>query len=313
MGQKKNYRVENWKEYNKSLISRGNLTLWFSDDMQSSWYAKPGKTRTAGRPLRYSHRCIEVALTLRSLFRFPLRATQGFLEGLVTMHKLDLKVPHYSRLSRRAAGLEVQFYSKKSSKNPTDIVVDSTGLKIYGEGEWKMRTHGKQKRRTWRKLHIAINPDGFEVIALELTQANVHDDSVMPKLLQNQTITGKVYADGAYISKTCFDSIAATGGEAAIALRTGTGIVKKDPTPGQKLRNKLVQEIRDSGGKVAWKKSSTYHKRSLVETEMFRFKTILGGGLSSRLPANQIAEAKIKVLILNKMSRIGMPQSHPVT
>ncbi|MGK5088239.1 IS5 family transposase [Bdellovibrionota bacterium FG-2] len=310
---KSTYRVGNWKEYNKSLINRGNLTLWFSDDMQTSWYAKPSKTRTAGRPLRYSHRCIEVALTLRSLFRFPLRATQGFLEGLVTMLKLDLKVPHYSRLSRRAAGLEVQFYSKKSSKNPTDIVVDSTGLKIYGEGEWKMRTHGKQKRRTWRKLHIAINPDGFEVIALELTPANIHDDSVMPKLLQNQTITGKVYADGAYISKTCFDSLAATGGEASIALRSGTGTVKKDPSPGQVLRNKLVLEIRDAGGKVAWKKSSGYHKRSLVETEMFRFKTILGGGLSSRLPANQVAEAQIKVLILNRMSCIGMPKSHPAT
>ena len=90
----------------------------------------------------------------------------------------------------------------------------------------------------------------MEIVALELTQANVHDDSVMPKLLHGQTITGKVYADGAYISKNCFDAIAGTGGGASIALRTGTGFVKKNPSPGQLLRNNLVQEIRDAGGKI---------------------------------------------------------------
>lgn len=306
------YRVSNWNQYNRSLINRGNLTLWFCEDTVASWYSKPKKNRTSGRPPLYSDRCIEAALTLRSLFRFPLRSTQGFLEGLITLLKFDLKVPHYSQLSRRAANLDVQYYLKKSRKKPTDLVVDSTGLKIYGEGEWKMRTHGKQKRRTWRKLHIAINPDGMEVVALELTEANVHDDSVMPDLLQNQTITGKVYADGAYISKNCFDAIAATGGGAGIALRSGTGLVTKHPSDGQRLRNELVQEIRTAGGKVEWKKSSGYHKRSLVETQMFRFKTILGGGLSSRLLANQVAETKIKTLILNKMSRVGMPRSYAV-
>jgi len=309
---KTTYRVDNWKQYNRSLINRGNLTLWFCEDTKVGWYAKPCKNRCSGRPPLYSDRCIEVALTLRSLFRFPLRATQGFLEGLVTLLKLDLKVPYYSQLSRRAAGLDVKFYSKKSGKKPTDLVVDSTGLKIYGEGEWKMRTHGKQKRRTWRKLHIAINPDGMESVAIELTEAKVHDDSVIPKLLQNQTITGKLYADGAYISKSCFDAIAATGGGASIALRSGTGTVKKNPSDGQTLRNSLVQEIRRAGGKVAWKKSSGYHKRSLVETQMFRFKTILGAGLSNRLFANQVIEAKIKTLILNKMSRAGMPHSYPI-
>lgn len=201
---------------------------------------------------------------------------------------------------------------KKSKETPTDLVVDSTGLKIYGEGEWKMRTHGKQKRRTWRKLHLAVNPDGMTVIALELTEANVHDDSVMPDLLRDQSISGKVYADGAYISKSCFDSIVATGGQASIALRTGTGLVNKNPSPGQALRNKLIQEIRTAGGKIQWKKISGYHKRSLAETQMFRFKTILGGGLSNRLFANQVNEAKIKALILNKMTVLGMPESYLV-
>ncbi len=309
---KQNYKINNWAKYNRSLINRGNLTLWFCDDVQVNWYAKPEKDRRRGRPNIYSQKCIEVALTLRSLFRFPLRATQGFLGGLFQLLDIQLKVPHYSQLSRRAAGLKVQFYSQKSKEKPTDLVVDSTGLKIYGEGEWKMRIHGKQKRRTWRKLHLAINPDGMEVVALELTEANVHDDSVMPKLLQNQTLAGDVFGDGAYVSKSCFDAIAATGAGANIALRTGTGLVKNGPSPGQLLRNQLVQEIRNAGGKTQWKKTSGYHKRSLVETGMFRFKTILGGRLSSRLFANQVSEAKIKVLILNRMTALGMPISYPV-
>ena len=310
---KKQYRIANWKSYNRSLINRGNLTLRFCDETRKNWYAKPTPHhRALGRPNVYSQQCIEVALALRSLFRFPLRATQGFLEGMFELLEIELKVPCYSQLSRRASGLDVRFYSKKSKQRPTDLVVDSTGLKIYGEGEWKMRTHGKQKRRTWRKLHLAVNPDGMTVIALELTEANVHDDSVMPDLLRNQNITGKVYADGAYISKSCFDSIAATGGKASIAVRTGTGLVNKNPSPGQTLRNNLIREIRAAGGKTQWKKTSGYHKRSAAETQMFRFKTILGGGLSSRLFTNQVSEAKIKALILNKMTALGMPESYPV-
>ena len=228
------------------------------------------------------------------------------------MLQIKLSTPHYSQLSRRAAKLNVRFASRKSKTNPTDLVVDSTGLKIYGEGEWKVRTHGKQKRRTWRKLHLAIDRDSLEIVAMELTQANVHDDSIMPDLLAGQTIAGTVYADGAYISTTAFDSIAATGGRACIALRTGTGLVSKNPSPGQTLRNQLIEEIRKAGGKTLWKKSSTYHQRSLAETEMFRFKTILGGTLSNRIFQNQVTEAKIKAGILNRMTSLGMPISRPV-
>ena len=138
---------------------------------------------------------------------------------------------------------------------------------------------------TWRKFHIAVNPDGMETVAIELTEANVHDDSVMADLLQNQTITGKVFADGAYISKGCFDAIAGTGGGAAIALRTGTGLVKKNPSVRQSLRNKLIQEIQSA---------------------------ILGANLASRWMANQITEAKVKTLIVNEMPCTGMPRSYVV-
>jgi hypothetical protein len=306
MSKKISYRVRNWKEYNRSLINRGNLTIWFSDDAIKSWYQKPLKNKGRGRAFIYSDDYIELALTIRTLFHLPLRATQGFLEGLIFLLGLNLKISHYSRLSRRAATLDIQLNAlKNSGKKPTDLVIDSTGLKIFGEGEWKMRTHGKQKRRTWRKYHVSVNPATHEVTAIELTEANVHDCTVLPALLSKQKNVGKTYADGAYSFKEDFDAIAESGGTPSIPVRSGTTIVKKNPSPGQELRNKLLQEIKEAGGRIAWKKSSDHHRRSLVETHMFRLKTILGGSLRGRNFINQKIEAKM----LNKMAHLGMPKS----
>src|SRR5262249_34494871 len=157
-----------------------------------------------------------------------------------------------------------------------------TGLKIFGEGEWKMRTHGKQKRRIWRKYHVSVNPATHEVTAIELTESNVHDCTILPALLLKQKNVGKVYADGAYSYKQGLDAIAQSGGTPSIPIRSGTTIVKKEPSPGQELRNKLLQDIWDAGGRTAWKKASGHHRRSLVETHMFRLKTILGSRLRGR-------------------------------
>ena len=256
---------------------------------------------------------IELALTLRTLFRFSLRATQGFLEGLVSLLGLNLQISHYSRLSRRAANLDIQLSRlKKQGKTPTDIVIDSTGLKIYGEGEWKTRIHGKQKRRTWRKYHVAVNPESHEVIALELTKSNVHDCTVVPVLLSKQKNLGKVYADGAYPFKKSLDAIAESGGTPVIPLRSGTGLVKKNPSKGELLRNQLVLDFRQPGGKRIWKKTSGYHRRSLAETHMFRLKTILGSSLRGRKFENQKTEAYLMAKILNKMAKLGMPESYAV-
>ncbi len=251
------YRVRNWKEYNRSLINRGNLTIWFSEDAIKSWYQKPQKNKKRGRSLIYSDAYIELALTIRTLFHLPLRATQGFLEGLIFLLGLNLQVSHYSRLSRRAATLDFQLNTQKNAgKTPTDLVIDSTGLKIFGEGEWKMRTHGKQKRRTWRKYHVSVNPATHEVTAVELTEANAHDCTVLPALLSTQKNIGAAYADGAYSFKQGFDAIAQSGGTPSIPVRSGTTAVNKNPSPGQVLRNKLLEEIRNAGGRTAWKKTS---------------------------------------------------------
>lgn len=314
MGKKVAYRVGNWRKYNRSLINRGNITLWFSDDVLNSWYAKKEDKLARGRPNFYSDQCIEVALTLRSLFHFPLRTTQGFIEGLLKSLDLDLQVPHYSQLSRRAAGLAIQYYSKRSAKTLKDLVVDSTGLKIYGEGEWKVRTHGRRGRRTWRKLHVAIDPESKLTVSVALSSDKVGDGEMMVRLLKNKQNIGAIYGDGAYGSKDCFEAIVKTGAKAMIALPTTTGIAKKKKlSSGLIERNRLVEEIRAAGGRKEWKKKSGYHKRSLVEAHMRRFKKILGERLSNRKFINQFTEVQIKSLILNKMTILGMPDSYKIT
>ncbi len=287
--------------------------LWFSDDVIRGWYADPVQAKGRGRRQTYSDSCIEMALTLRTLFHFPLRGTQGFLEGLMQMLELDLKIPHYSRLSRRAKDLQIEISRmKKEGKAPTDLVIDSTGLKIYGEGEWKIRIHGKQKRRTWRKYHVSVDPATHEVVAMELTEANHHDSLAVPALMEGIENLGKVYGDGAYPTKKSLDAIAKAGGFAVIPPRTGTCIVRKNPSPGEEQRNRLIRERRSMGGKKTWKKTSGYHRRSLVETHMYRLKTILGGQLKSRSTTNQKVEARIMASILNQMTALGMPLTIPI-
>ena len=307
------YRIGNWREYNKALKERSNLAVWWNKEVQKNWYASScKKSEERGRPHRYSNQCIEFALTIRSLFQLPLRSTQGFLEGFFKLLHLDFQVPHYSCLSRRASALKVQYNSKKARGSPIDLVIDSTGLKIYGEGEWKTRIHGKAKKRTWRKLHVAVDPNDFKTVSLALTEGTVHDSTIMPKLLKNKKHVGIVYADAAYISKKCFDAIAKIGATAKIALKAALNLVKKKISIGLQMRNDLIKEIFQSGGLVAWKKKSGYHKRSLVETHMYRFKAIFGPLLSSRSFLNQVAEVKIKTKILNKMTALGMPHSYKI-
>ncbi len=261
MAKKITYRIHNWKNYNCSLVNRDNLILWFSEDAVKNWYQTPSHRKKRGRPFTYNSSYIELALTLRTLFRFPLRATQGFLEGLVFLLGLKLQVSHYSQLSLRASTFNVQLMKlKKKNKKLTDLVIDSTGLKIFGEGEWKMRTHGKQKRRTWRKYHVAVDPNSQEVAAIELTEASITDGQVIAALLSNQKNIGKVYADGAYSYKCCLKCNSRCGWYTSNPIWGGTSLVKKEPSKGEELRNRLLKDIWQAGGTVMWKQISGYHR-----------------------------------------------------
>ena len=217
---KPTYRTRNWKQYNSSLRNRGSLTVWLSQDVLDQWLHRSPQTRP-GAPLRYSDTAIITMLSIKAVFHLPLRQTQGFVCSLFKLMGVELPVADYSRVSRRAPGLEIRL-RRDTSKPIADLVIDSTGVKIYGEGEWKVRTHGKDKRREWRKLHIAVDTETWEITAVELTDKGVVDPRVMPRLIEEtEGEVGRIYGDGAYDTNQCHKAIYKKGAKPLIPPRKG--------------------------------------------------------------------------------------------
>lgn len=301
---KPKYRVTNWPAYNRALVSRGEVRLWIDDAVLSGWRASGGKGK------RYSDAAILCALSLRAVFKMPLRQTQGFLASLKKLLELTIPVPHYSTLARRAAGLVVPQHIRASGGGPVHLAIDSTGLKVFGEGEWKIRLHGKDKRRVWRKLHLAVDTMTGEILAHELTPGEHHDGPELPGLLA--AVGGPIQAvcaDGAYDSFSNHAAILAREARPVIPPRKGAAI---SPPPGMKdpppTRGEAVRRITEIGRKE-WKKETGYHRRSLSETGMYRYKTIISPSLRSRTLPNQKTEAAVGVRCLNQFTGLGMPIS----
>ena len=196
------YRVKNWAAYDKALVQRGSLTVWLSEEALDGWrYTGPTQR---GAQFLYSDLAIETALTFRKLFRLPLRQTEGFVQSLLDLMDVPLRAPDHTTLSRRQTGLTVDLPVQPSDQ-PRHLVVDSTGLKLYGEGEWKTRQHGWTRRRTWRKLHLGIDADTGEVTAETLTDAGTDDASqVKPMLAQTPGEVDRVYGQGNRIKSAYF-------------------------------------------------------------------------------------------------------------
>jgi hypothetical protein len=179
------YRVKNWSEYDQALVQRGSITFWLAEEFEKTWLYTGEKQR--GRQFDYSDQAILVMLTVKEVFHLTNRGVEGFVRSLFRMMKIDLPVPDHSTLSKRGKDLKVKL-PKKASQS-LNIVMDSTGLKIYGEGEWKVRMHGVSKRRTWRKLHVGANPQDGEIQVVLLTENNVSDDQVVEELLGQMELT----------------------------------------------------------------------------------------------------------------------------
>lgn len=307
MSTKQKYRIRNWSEYNKALRNRGSLTVWIDPKSLASWYSsKP--TYKRGRPMRYSDIAIQCCLTLKGLFHLPLRATQGFVDSLFELMRLPLNAPDYSILSRRAK-CQVLSLSKQAGHNdPLHLVVDATGLKLYGEGEWKVKKHGQEKRRTWLKLHLGINTNNHDIEACLLTADDVHDSEVFNDLLaQVNDELEQVTADGAYDTHDCYLSAIKRGAKPCFPPRKNA--VRHKPSDQAWIaRNHAVSQQIYHGLKY-WKRKNNYHQRSLVETAMFRFKQLFGAKVRARTCKTQATEVGIKCLILNKMNQLGMPDT----
>lgn len=308
------YHVTNWHDYDAALVKRGSIEVWMDEATLSSWYAEKCIGEHGGRSRIYSDAAILCAVTFRRIFRLPLRATEGLVSSLLVMSGGVLKAPDYSTVSRRMADLPIHLAKRKKEK--TAIVIDSTGAKVYGEGEWKVRQHGPGKRRTWKKIHIAIGEDG-EVRATEVTDSNTHDAEVEGKLLDKEDPETEIKAfaaDGAYDHRKVYDDLASRGiNTVLIPPRKDANIWfhgnRKDVV--KHARDENLRSIRKHGRKQ-WKILAGYHVRSLIENTMFRYKTIFGDKVASRKSENQTTELTLGCRILNVMFHLGMPKSIPV-
>jgi hypothetical protein len=313
MSKKAVYRPRNWKAYNQSLVQRGSLTVWIDEDVLANWHPEPEGKRQRGGQLQYSDQAIETLLMLRAVYQLPYRQTIGFAQSILDLMEADVKAPDYTLLCKRGADLAVDL-AATSGNEAKHLVIDSTGLKIYGEGEWKVRQHGYSKRRTWRKLHIGVNADTQQVEAMVLSEAGL-DDAEAGKDIVEQT-SGEIEqtsADGAYDQRKFYEAAADRGVKRiTVPPRKNAKIWQhgnshKPPLP----RDENLRAIR-KGGRKKWKRESGYHQRSLAETAMYRFKIIFGNTLSTRTLSRQTTEARIKIAALNRMTQLGMPDSYRV-
>jgi hypothetical protein len=291
----------NWPLYNRSLVNRGKITFWFSKDTAKLWYNKQKSVRP-GASYTYSHSAIEALSVVRFRFGLTLRETQGFAESLAELMKLDVEVPDYSTLCRRLEKVAVDLKAKASGNGPVHVVVDSTGLKVYGEGEWKVRIHGYSKRRTWRKLHLAVDESNNQILSVALSDNSFKDGEVFADLMDGvDADLERATGDGAYDDKSCYGWCEEHGAKGVFPPKRGAVIKQHGNSSNEPLaRDEYVRDIRKHGRK-GWKKKIGYHRRSLAETAMYRFKTILGDRLSSREFVRQAREAGIKCKILNMM------------
>jgi hypothetical protein len=300
------YRIRNWRDYNRALIGRGSLTLWVEQRAIDKWRDTAAPVRR-GRRRFYSDLAITCALTLREVYGLPLRSTQGLVSSVLRLLGADSPAPHYSTLSRRAASLEVKL--PRLSQGPLHLAVDSTGVKVYGEGEWKVRLHGADRRRTWRKLHLLLDHRTHEALACSVSEQYVLDRKELPGLLgEVEGEVAEVLGDGAYDFHACYKAIHARGARAVIPPKKRARV-----RGGPEFRDRDAAVLRGREvGRDEWKREAGYHRRSLAETAMLRLKTLFSDRLKAREWRRQETELRLRCAALNRMTSLGMPRSYAV-
>lgn len=301
---KQKFKITNWSAYNKALRQRGSLTVWLDESAIAAW-TDTTQPQRRGRPLHYTEMAITTVLMMKRVFNLSLRALQGFVDSIFKMMALPLRCPDYSLVSRRSKTVNI------SIKTPTrgeisHLVIDGTGLKVLGEGEWKVRQHGAYRRRIWRKLHLAVDSETHEIICADLSLSGTTDAQALPELInQTHRKIAEVSADGAYDTRYCHDALLRKKIRPLIPPRSGSQYWPEK----YHERNHAVANQHLSGSNDVWKKKVGYHRRSIAETAMFRIKSLLGGHLSLRDYDAQVGEAMAMVKALNRMTLLGMPDS----
>lgn len=306
---KTKYRVKNWPEYEKALKRRGDITVWFDEDTIGAWNAPSDGRRPGGQHV-YSDLAIVTALTLRTVFHFALRQTEGFVASLIRLMELDLQAPDHTTLSRRSSSVVVPAVSRMPP-GPIHLVIDSTGLKMLGDGEWHNLKHKTaNRRRSWRKLHLGVDGDGF-IVASKLTDSGTDDATVGAAMIKEiEAAIERFTADGAYDTRAIYQALAAAGGPCAPIVIPPRKTASRSRPPEELLeqRDAAIERIAEVGRRQ-WRKESGAHQQAKGENAMFRYKRLIGVGLRAKKPGAQVREAKIGVLVLNRMTGLGMPKS----
>lgn len=285
------YKTTNWPSYHAALKSRGALMIWL--DPALKWAAEP--TGKRGRNPTFSDAAIQFCLTIKCLFGLALRQATGMVESLLRLANLDWVVPDSSTISRRQKTLEVTIPARQS-QGGLHLLVDSVGIKMLGEGEWKTKKHGTEYRRQWRKVHLGIDAETLEIRAIEVTDNKTGDAPMLPELMNQIPESEQI--------KECHNAIAARGAAAIIPTRKNAQF-RKENTAGARARNAILRATKYLG-RAIWKKWSGHHRRSLVETKMRCFK-LLGERVMARDFERQVAELQVRAAILNRFTQLGTP------
>lgn len=309
---KAQYHLSNWPAYDQALKSRGKITFWFTEDVIEKWYYKKPKKKSKGRQNTYSDFAIFIMRVIGTIYKQRLRQTEGLVESIVALMKLNLEIPDHTTLSRRMEDLAIPDLGAMLEPDAiVNAIVDSTGLKIFGTGEWQDCKYQLKQRKEWRKLHIVINRETGTILSSELTTNHVGDPTPVPELLDriNQNIAS-LSGDTAYDVEPVYLSVANKNATAIIAPRANAVVTENciETIPNRALNINDINEY----GKQRWQKFSGYNWRSLVETTMSRYKKIIGSRVYSKKLSHQQKEATIGCYVLNKMLELGMPDTFKI-
>ena len=299
-------QVTNWAEYDAALRQRGSLTVWFTDAAIESWKAAP-RTTPGGQP-SYSDLAITTGLTLRAVFQLPLRQTEGLIGSLLHLLGLDLPVPDHTTLGRRAR--TVRLPPPRAVGGPVHLLVDSTGLKLCGPGEWLIEKHGTRRRRSWKKLHVGVDATTGRIVAATLTDRDVDDAAEVGPLLDQVTDpVASFTGDGAYDRTAVYTAMDERHPEAAVIAPPRVGAVASDTAESAPTRrDRHIRTIAETG-RMAWQRSTGYNQRARVEGQIGRWKQVIGDGLRFHSRKGQATEVAIAVDVLNRMLDLGRPNS----
>ncbi|MGB3860532.1 MAG: IS5 family transposase [Candidatus Aminicenantaceae bacterium] len=264
---KTSYRIKNWPEYEKSLRKRGDITIWLSQDAIDTW-TPPKNGKRGGQPI-YSVIAIETSLILRLVFHLPLRQAEGFLKSILKLMELYLPCPDHTTVSRRNRTLNVCRCIRSLPEGPVHFIVDSTGLKIYGQGEWHSKKHGKRWRKRWMKLHIGVDENG-RILASKVTDGHEHDPSQVPYLLiQVNREIERFVGDRIYDQEVVYEAVDhhSPGAEVIVPPRKDA-VLSNNSISIPSQRDRHIADIQSKGW-PEWKRQSGYYLQSHAENAFY--------------------------------------------